>query len=98
MKPEHLNESRIGRVLDQLFKAGLTHVLMEIALAVVKRFGVSIQRAHLHSSSFCVQGEYLNGMPETDLGESEPLEESNGHKAEVYVADAALYNEENLVA
>lgn len=98
VKPEHLNESRIGRVLDQLFKAGLTHVLMEIALAVVKRFGVSIQRAHLHSSSFCVQGEYLNGMPETDLGESEPLEESNGHKAEVYVADAALYNEENLVA
>jgi transposase len=82
VKPEHLNDSRIGRVLDQLFKAGLTHVFMEIALAVVKRFGVSIQRAHLDSSSFCVQGEYINGMPETDLVESEPLEESNGHKAE----------------
>ena len=82
VKPEHLNDSRIGRVLDQLFKAGLTRVFMEIALAVVKRFGVSTKRAHLDSSSFCVQGEYLNSQPETDSGEMGPLEQSSGKKAE----------------
>ncbi len=55
---------------------------MEIALAVVKRFGVSTKRAHLDSSSFCVQGEYLNGMPETDSGEIGSLEQSRGQKSE----------------
>ncbi len=82
VKPEQLNDSRIGRVLDQLFKAGLTPVFIEIALAVVKRFGVSTKRAHLDSSSFCVQGEYLNSQPETNLGESRPLEQSSEQKAQ----------------
>ena len=75
VKPEHLNDSRIGRVLDQLFQAGLTRVFMEMALAVVKRFGVSTKRAHLDSSSFCVQGEYLNSQAVSE-------EQSSGHKAE----------------
>ncbi len=52
VKPEHLNDSRIGRVLDQLYKKGLTPVFVEIALAAVKRFGVSIKhRAIAHTSS-----------------------------------------------
>jgi transposase len=28
VKPEHLNDSRIGRVLDQLYKKGLTSILL----------------------------------------------------------------------
>ncbi len=55
---------------------------MELALAVVKRFGVSTKRAHLDSSSFFVQGEYLNSRSETDSGEMSPLEQSSGQKAE----------------
>ena len=82
VEAKHLNDSRIGRVLDQLFEAGLTRVFMEIALAVVKRFGVSTQRAHLDSSSFCVQGEYLNSQPKTNLGQRRPLEQSSGQKTE----------------
>ena len=72
VKPEHLNDSRIGRVLDQLFKKGLTAVFMEVALAAVKRFGVSTKRAHLDSSSFCVQGEYLNGQQESNAAQIAP--------------------------
>jgi hypothetical protein len=37
-----------------------------VALAAVKRFGVSTKRTHLDSSSFCVQGEYLNSQPESN--------------------------------
>lgn len=66
VKPEHLNDSRIGRVLDQLYEQGLSRVFLEMALAAVKRFGVNTQRVHLDSSSFCVQGEYLNSGPEPD--------------------------------
>ena len=46
VKPEHLNDSRIGRVLDQLYEQGLSRVFLEMALAAVKRFGVNTQRVH----------------------------------------------------
>ncbi len=160
VKPESLNDSRIGRVLDQLYKKGLSHVFVEIALAAVKRFGVSIKQAHLDGSSMCVQGQYLNDQPETNSTSAEaeenaepvPIEITHGYsrdyrpdlkqftlamitsgdgdvplylrvgngndadqavfteviaefqqqwkaaQPEVYVADAALYNEENLEA
>ena len=76
VKPEHLNDSRIGRVLDQLYEKGLSRVFLEMALAAVKRFGVSTQRAHLDSSSFCVQGEYLNSGPEPNGAETASGEQS----------------------
>ncbi len=78
VKPEHLNDSRIGRVLDQLYQKGLTSVFMEIALAAVKRFGVSMKQAHLDGSSMCVQGKYLNNQPERNSGEMKPKVQSDG--------------------
>jgi transposase len=91
VKPEHLNDSRLGRVLDQLYQKGLTHVFMELALAAVKRFGVSTKRAHLDGSSFCVQGEYLNSQPETDSAEMASSEPSSDAKdsAKAEAEDAA---------
>jgi transposase len=80
VKPEQLNHSRIGRVLDQLYKRGLTPVFVEIALAAVKRFGVSIKQAHLDGSSMCVQGEYLNDPPQTNSVAIGPEEQSSGHQ------------------
>ncbi|MGB5632735.1 MAG: DUF4277 domain-containing protein [Waterburya sp.] len=75
VKPEQLNDSRIGRVLHQLYKKGLTSVFVEIALAAVKRFGVSMKQAHLDGSSMCVQSEYINNQPETNSGEIEAEEQ-----------------------
>lgn len=83
VKPEHLNDSRIGRVLDQLYEKGLSRVFMEMALAAVKRFGVSTQRAHLDSSSFCVQGEYLNSGLEPNGAETDSGEQSSQTKNSV---------------
>ena len=69
---------RIGRVLDQLYKKGLTSVFVEIASSAVKRFGVSMKQAHLDASSMCVQSEYLNNQSETNSVEIEPEEQSGG--------------------
>jgi hypothetical protein len=87
VKPEHLNDSRIGRVLEQLYEKGLSRVFMEMALAAVKRFGVSTQRAHLDSSSFCVQGQYLNCVPQPNSAATAPGEQS-GQTQESTVAEA----------
>ena len=80
VKPEHLNDSRIGRVLDQLYQEGLTSVFVEIALAAVKRFGVSIKQVHLDGSSMCVQGEYISDQAKTNSVEIASQEQSGEHQ------------------
>ena len=40
IKAEDLNDDKIGRVMDKLYKHGLTKLLLIIALEVVKRFGI----------------------------------------------------------
>ena len=77
VKPEHLNDSRIGRVLDQLYEKGLTSVFVEIALAAVNRFEVSMKQVHLDGSSICVQGEYLSDQAKTNSVEMASLDQSD---------------------
>ena len=55
-------------------------MFVEIALAAVKRFGVSIKQGHLDGSSMCVQGEYLNEQLETNSAKMAPKEQLGGHQ------------------
>jgi transposase len=67
--PEHLNDDRLGRVLDALHEAGLTELFVTIALAAAKIEGVNTNTSHLDSTSFHVHGLYnreqtlVNGEP-----------------------------------
>ena len=56
----HLNDDRLGRVLDKLYKLGTTEVFLAVALLAVERFGVDIRQVHADSTSFAVDGEYGN--------------------------------------
>lgn len=58
IRPEHLNDDRLGRVLDQLYLVGLTRLFVSIALKAAAQFGVATNTLHLDSSSFHVYGEY----------------------------------------
>lgn len=58
IRPEHLNDDRLGRVLDKLYSEGLTQVFVTIALEAARKFGVKLDSLHLDSSSFHVDGEY----------------------------------------
>ena len=59
VQPEHLNDTRIGRVLEKLYRYGLTLVFVTIAMEVVKKFEIRLKGAHLDSTSFSVEGQYL---------------------------------------
>ncbi len=59
MRPEHLNDDRLGRVLDKLYAAGLMEVFVTVALSAGRQFGVKMESSHLDSSLFHVDGEYL---------------------------------------
>lgn len=58
IKPEYLNDDRLGDVLDELYEAGLSEVFLEISLRAARRFGVKQEIAHLDSSSFHLDGKY----------------------------------------
>lgn len=79
VKPEYLNESRLGRVMDQLFEYGITLIFVKIANEMSKRFGVSAKRSHLDGTSMSVHGKYLTTSGEESLIENgcfKPLEAS----------------------
>ena len=58
IKPEHLNDDRIGRALDSLSNQGLTPLFTSIAMLAHQRFNLSTKSLHLDSSSFSVEGSY----------------------------------------
>jgi transposase len=71
IKTEHLNDDRLGRVMDKLYLTGLSQIFTYIALAAAKKFNVSTDTAHLDSSSFHVHGEYENTMPQVKFSTQE---------------------------
>lgn len=58
VEARHLNDDRLGRVLDQLYEQGTTEFFLKVAQSAVERFGISLAQVHLDSSSFSVSGEY----------------------------------------
>jgi transposase len=74
IKAEHLNDDRLGRVLDKLYTTGLEQLFTSIALGAAKKYGVSTQSIHLDSSSFHVHGKYELELPQVTFisGEVNP--------------------------
>jgi transposase len=56
---KHLNDDRLGRVLDALYLGGLSQLFIAICLVAARKFGVERKSAHLDSTSFAVEGDYL---------------------------------------
>ena len=80
VKPEYLNDDKLGRVMDKLFRKGLNTIFFIIALKAAKKFGVSLSTSHLDSSSMHVHGQYNTSLPEVifenqKIGNNQELEE-----------------------
>jgi transposase len=80
VKPEYLNDDKLGRVMDKLFIKGLDTIFFIIAVKAAKKFGVSLSTSHLDSSSMHVHGQYNTSLPEVifenqKVGDNQELEE-----------------------
>lgn len=80
VKPEYLNDDKLGRVMDKLFIKGLDTIFFIIAVKAAQKFGVSLSTSHLDSSSIHVHGQYNNSLPEVifenqKIGNNQELEE-----------------------
>lgn len=69
IEPEYLNDDRLGRVLDRLWEKGLNNIFMALAIAIVKKYDISVETLHLDSSSFHVHGEYNHLCPSENENE-----------------------------
>lgn len=58
IRPEHLHDDKLGKVLDKLFEADLTRLFVRVALKASEHFRVDRRVVHLDSSSFHVHGDY----------------------------------------
>ena len=77
--PEHLNDDKIGRVMDKLYVKGLTNIFLLIALTAVKKYNISTNYSHLDATSFSLQGKSEPNWPEISVvreGKSSELSES----------------------
>jgi transposase len=88
VKAEYLNESRLGRVMDQLFEYGITLIFVKIANEMSKRFGISAKRSHLDGTSMSVHGKYL-----TKAGKESLIE--NGSVKALEAGEERLVKEES---
>ncbi|HHP7230159.1 MAG TPA: IS1634 family transposase [Xenococcaceae cyanobacterium] len=59
IEPKHLNDDCLGRALDKLYQEGVTKIFVRLALTAAEKMGVQTNSLHLDSSSFHVDGEYL---------------------------------------
>ena len=78
IKPEHLNDYKIGRVMDKLYDYGLSKLFLLIALSAAKKYQINLEFSHLDSSSFSVHGQYNRARVSEDKStekESEPNSE-----------------------
>lgn len=63
IKPGHLNDHKIARVLEEkLFDAGITSLFVEIALEAAEREGVGTGRLHLDATSFSDTSYWLEEL------------------------------------
>ena len=60
IKASDLNDDKVGRVMDKLYKYGLSELFLIIALEVVKKYGIETKCSHLDSTSLHLHGEYKN--------------------------------------
>jgi transposase len=66
IKAEYLNDSRIGRVLDQIYEYGITILFIKIASLMAQRFKIDTNIAHIDGTSMAVYGKYLQ-LKETEI-------------------------------
>jgi transposase len=63
IQASHLNDDRLGRVLDKLYLAGVTEIFTTIALSAAQKFEINTDTSHLDSSSFHLHGKYEQELP-----------------------------------
>ena len=69
IKVEHINDDKIGRVMDKLFCHGLSEIFVEIVLNAINKYQISTKQAHLDASSIGLSGQYQNQSERLEINQ-----------------------------
>lgn len=75
VKSDYINDDKIGRVMDKLYKYGLNNLFIEIVLSVMKKFNIDTKYSHLDATSFHLHGEYKSDENKEKDKEEEIIKE-----------------------
>ena len=76
--PEDFNDDKIGRVLDKLYKFGLSKIFLAITISALKKYNIENIYSHLDSSSISVHGDYNFSQNEENY-EPIPIQITHGY-------------------
>jgi transposase len=82
VKSDYINDDKIGRVMDKLYKYGLNNLFIEIGLSVIKKFKIDTKYSHLDATSFHLHGEYKreeNQEKESEITKERPIIITKGY-------------------
>lgn len=79
IRPEHLNDDKLLRVLEKLSDYGLTSLFVEIALKAAEREDLNLDRLHLDGTSFSVEGRYPPQPADQDDEQPQPIHITHGY-------------------
>ena len=79
IKAEYLNDSRLGRVLEQLYEYGVSLLFIKIAYVMVERFVIKIPSGHMDGTSLSVQGKYIKSEEKEGEEEAVPIKITHGY-------------------
>ncbi len=68
-----LNDDRIGRCLDRLFRSDVTSLVLALATHVIREFQVDIDELHNDSTTITFHGAYANAAKEEKRGQTTRL-------------------------
>ena len=71
IQASHLNDDRLGRVLDKLYLVGVSEIFTSIALEAAQQFEIKTDTSHLDSSSFHLHGKYEQELPSVSFSDKE---------------------------
>ena len=82
LKPEHLNESKLGRTLDKIYEMGPDTLFQTIAFAAARKQGLKINSLHGDTTTHRFYGDYVGNNADAmknSWGENEPCEIQIAH-------------------
>jgi transposase len=65
-----LNDDRVGRCLDRLFRSDITSLVLALATHVIREFQVDIDELHNDSTTITFHGAYANAAQEEKRGKA----------------------------
>ncbi len=85
IKNDYINDDKIGRVMDKLYKYGLNNLFIEIGLSVIKKFKIDTKYSHLDATSFHLHGKYNsedNQEKESEVIRERPIIITKGYSCD----------------